>query len=99
MKNIKRIFGMLTLLAVVASFSVSCGLSVNQERAYAEFIGEYLGSENKVPSEDVAKRLVQYNRYIALYNFQIVDKQPGDVLPQTTVDALKKRFVIKKGTK
>ena len=63
MKNIKRVFGVVALLAIVASFSVSCGQSRAQDVGYYNFLAslEIGASENEIKSERI-KEIVKSSK-------------------------------------
>jgi len=101
MKNIKRVFGVVALLAIVASFSVSCGLSRAQDVAYYNFLAglEVTAEETEIKSEAIKETVKANNKGFKALGFKVEDKKEGsDIAKGTKVKDLKKRFV-KKGAK
>ena len=102
MKNVKRVFGVVALLAIVASFSVSCGQSRAQDVGYYNFLAslEIGASENEIKSERVKEIVKSSNESFKPLGFKIEDKKEGsDIAKGTKVKDLKKRFKMKKGVK
>ena len=101
MKNVKRIFGIAILMAIVASFSVGCKvqLSDNQEAVYIHFISgiQREASRDVIKAEDVKKMVEEYNKEFEIWGIKVTDKEAGkDIAKGTKAKELKTRFPVSK---
>jgi len=99
MKNIKHFLGIAVLMAIVASFSVSCSLSATQEQYYYQFIFSmrHQALENDIKADDVKKHVEESNKEFKVIGIQVKDTEAGkDIKKGTDGVTLKKRFPVSK---
>ena len=94
MKNIKRVLGIATLMAIVATFAVSCYLSSYKLDRYYDFLFalEHEVKDRDMPASEIKTNLEKANEVYEVCGFKINDTKPGDVKRGTKAKELKKRF-------